>query len=257
MSKRIIRELISILMAIIFPVLGILIVSSSQKFIPSGANNDLVTIFLLLLPIITYTIFSGRLGEFKAAGIEAKFLAFAEESVELKSENISLDDKMQALPAKDIAQMKESLSKDQVSLTKPLVLTLMFGYQYDPNKCLNYVRALSQYINFRFVVFLNKEGAVNSYTPARYMLELLNDEVFTKILLEAIKTSDEDRLHKCPGVIRKTIATRTTNLNALKEMVSQNLDALVVVHTGKCKGMLAGVVEREQIISKLLLELAE
>ena len=259
MNRRVRQELISILMAISFPILGIAIVILGQKFIPDGNNKDLITIFLLLLPIITYAIFSGKLGGFKVAGVEAKFVEFAEDSIELKSENISLADRMQMLPAIDVKHISDSLARDKVSRTKPIVLTLKFGYLYEWDKCLNYVRALSHYTNFKFIAFLNKEGTVNSYTPARAMLELLSDDdnrVFVDILLKAIHTSDEDDLYKCPGIITRTITTRTTNLNALRAMVSQNLEALLVVRTGKKSGELAGVVEREQIISKLLLELA-
>jgi predicted transcriptional regulator len=55
-----------------------------------------------------------------------------------------------------------------------------------------------------------------------------------------------------PGIVSRTITTKTTNIDALKEMTAQDLDALVVTDDQ----MVKGVVEREQILSRLILAIA-
>jgi CBS domain-containing protein len=61
-------------------------------------------------------------------------------------------------------------------------------------------------------------------------------------------------LRRYPGIVTRTISTKTTNFEALQKMTAQNIEALVVIDED---GKLKGVVEREQILSKLLLGMAK
>jgi len=56
-----------------------------------------------------------------------------------------------------------------------------------------------------------------------------------------------------PGIISDAITVAHTNAHALREMDRLNLEALVVVNAER---RVAGIVERDQVLSKMLLALA-
>jgi predicted transcriptional regulator len=73
---------------------------------------------------------------------------------------------------------------------------------------------------------------------------------------ELVKVLNEGRqeLYSYPGVVRKTISTASTNAEALREMMSKNLEALVVTDEDN---RLKGIAEREQILTKMVLDMTQ
>jgi predicted transcriptional regulator len=67
-----------------------------------------------------------------------------------------------------------------------------------------------------------------------------------------IKDADKEKLLNYPGVIRDTIPPDSTNAQALRKMVASNVDIIAVVDE---KDRLKGVIEREQVLSKMVLAL--
>ncbi len=67
---------------------------------------------------------------------------------------------------------------------------------------------------------------------------------------------NEGRQELCSylGVVRKTISTASTNAEALREMMSKNLEALVVADQDN---RLKGIAEREQILTKMVLDMTQ
>ena len=86
MSRSIQKDIFAILVAILFLFLGLLAILIAQRFL--NLQGDLIIVFLILVPIIAYTIFSGKVGELRAAGLEAKFVTVARQSVEFVYETI-------------------------------------------------------------------------------------------------------------------------------------------------------------------------
>jgi CBS domain-containing protein len=245
--------MLAILVAILFLSLGLLSILVAQRFLM--LQGDLIIVFLILLPIIVYAIFSGKLGEFKAAGLEAKFVTVARQSVEIASETIKpSEEDMQIVAKGGIRELKIQLQ--DIDESNPIILTLTLGLEgyYNKSVWLNYMEALSQYRNFKFVVILDQEKKFVAYIPSWVMLQILRAEGLGQEFVRVINQGSPRELSRYPGVVTKTISTKTTNLEALKAMTDQNLDALVVIDEEK---RLKGVVEREQIVSKLLLGLAQ
>jgi signal-transduction protein with cAMP-binding, CBS, and nucleotidyltransferase domain len=118
----------------------------------------------------------------------------------------------------------------------------------------NYIESLSQFNNFKFVVILDKEGRFVAYLSAWGMLQILRNDALGNTFVAMVNDGAERELKQYPGVVTKAVSTKTTNLEALKEMTSQNNEALVVIDVDK---KLHGVVEREQILSKLLIGMAQ
>ncbi|MDQ3639076.1 MAG: CBS domain-containing protein, partial [Actinomycetota bacterium] len=57
-----------------------------------------------------------------------------------------------------------------------------------------------------------------------------------------------------PGVVRKTISTRSTNAEALREMMAKNLEALVVTDEDN---RLKGIAEREHVLTRMVLDMTQ
>jgi CBS-domain-containing membrane protein len=124
---------------------------------------------------------------------------------------------------------------------------------YELPACKHYVKTLlSHYINFKFVVFLDEDERFIAYTTSKAILQLLESERGSGFV-EAISNNKKTELLKCPGVVKERVLITETNLNALRKMVQKNLEAIVVIEDD---GMVAGLVERGHLTSKLLLELA-
>jgi hypothetical protein len=213
-------------------------------------GSDAMFIAVLLLPIIAYVIFSGRLKELRAGGIEASFVTVAEQTVEVGSETIEPSTEDMEIVAK--RGFNELIKRTKyIDESKPIVLTLTLGIaNYDSHVMKMYLETLSRYPNFKFVVVLNTAGKFTAYIPSRAMLQILQLGNLGDEFLDNIRLDRIGELRRYPGVITKTVSTKTTNLVALQEMANQNLQALVVIDENL---HLKGVVEREQIINKLLL----
>ncbi|MBD2060511.1 CBS domain-containing protein [Oculatella sp. FACHB-28] len=245
------KDIKAAITAFIFVLLGFLVVAVSKKVI--GTDSDPIVITLLLLPIVMYSICSGRLGEVKVGEVEAKFQSLKDQakdsiSSELKSEQVAINN-VQMYIVDDYNNLK-----DMDDRTENIILTISLGKDYQPITCLKYVKnLLSRYINFKYVVFLDTSGKFIAYTTAKAILQLL-ESGDAKRFVEAINSNQVYDLIRCPGVVRAKVSIDESNLNALEKMVKENLDAIVVVDEDN---MLAGIVEQEHITSKLLLELAK
>jgi CBS domain-containing protein len=247
------KETSAILLSVFFLILGFSTLWFSQRYLK--LEGEVVFVFLLLMPILVYAILSGRLGELKAGGLEAKFVDVAKQSIELGSETIEPSVRDMETVAKGGARHLERTLR-RLNESKPIVITLNLGRQgyYDRAVLIQYFEALSQYRNFKFAVILDEDNRFVAYMPSWAMLQLLRIQDLGNRFVQLINSGEKFEVIQYPGVITSTISTRTTNLEALKQMTERNIEALVVIDDDR---KLRGVVEREQILSKLLIGLAK
>ena len=248
-SKRVTTDIIA---SVLIICAGFFAAWFSKTFLK--IESDAVYIAVLLLPIIAYVIFSGRLKELKAGGLEASFVTVAEQSVEIASETIEPSTgEMEVVAKEGIRELEKR--KKYMDESKPIVLTLTLGRPgYNREVMLQYLEVLSRYRNFKFVVILNATNNFVAYIPSWAVMQILRLTNLGYEFVDIISQGNIGELRRYPGVVTKTISTKTTNLDALREMTSHNLEALVVTDENM---NLKGVVEREQIISKLLLGIAK
>lgn len=244
------RERRAIIIALIFLLLGILAVWLAKQFL--DIEGDAIFVTILLVPTLVYLIISGRLTELKApGGLEAKFAGIADQSVEPTSETIesSVRD-MEIMVKGGVRELQKQTRR--LDESRPIILTLTLGRQgyYNRDALLRYVEGLLQYRTFKFVVILDQENNFVAYIPAWTMLQILRMEALGEEFVGIINDGNVRELQQYPGVVIRTISIESTNVDALQEMTEQNLEALIVIGRDR---KLKGVVEREQIISKLLL----
>jgi hypothetical protein len=219
-----------------------------------GTDKDAVFVSILLLPALLFLILSGRITGFKApGGLEANFAAVAEATVKPAAETVSVQD-MEIVAKAPVSTLKEKWQN--LNEAFPIVMTMSLGKSqyYTVPATFTYLEDLSRYRNFKFVVFLDSESKFVAYMPAWSLKGLLSKPELGQEFINDINEDKKRDLFTYPGVIKETISVQSTNTEALQEMTKQNLEALVVIDNDR---KLKGVVEREQILSKMMLALAK
>jgi hypothetical protein len=246
------KDLKAIVMSLLLLAIGFIAI----WFTKARMNIDDKTIFVsvLFIPVLVYVILSGRLKEFKGpGGIEAKFAEAAKESISPASEKIEPSiDEMQIVVKEGIRALQEK--KQELDEGKPIIMTMTLGKSdyYRRNAVLEYIEVLSQFRNFKFVVFIDDNNRFVAYMPAWSLKGLLSKEQLGREFIDIVNGGRSQALFSFPGVVRETISTKSTNAQALQEMTKQNTEALVVIDENR---NLKGVIEREQVLSKMMLVL--
>jgi CBS domain-containing protein len=217
-------------------------------------EGDAIYVTLIFIPVLVYVIISGRLIEFKGpGGLEARFSDAVKESIKPSSETIepSIED-MQVIAKEGIRGLQRSQSV--IDETQPIIMTMTLskGPFYDWNAVRQYMNFLSQYRNFKFVVFLDIQERFVAYMPSWAFKDLISLPDLADEFISVINDGRLKDLYRYPGVVKETISTKSTNIEALNQMTKENLEALVVIDEDR---KLKGVIEREQVISKIMLTL--
>ena len=252
-EKSVQREIKNILASILFLSLGFLVVWFTAKYL--NTVGDIVIMSLLFLPVLVYLIFSGRLSQLKAGGLEAKFLDITDQSMEIASETITpLREDIEIVGKEGVKELQNRVP--HLDESKPIILTLNLGTggYYVADKLLLYIEVLSQYPTFKFVVFMDKDNRFVAYIPSWAMLQILKIKHLGIDFVRRLNDGDFRELRRYPGIVTKTISTKSTNMDALREMTAQNLDALIVMDEER---KIKGVVEKDQLLSKILLGMAK
>lgn len=248
------KEVKAIVISILFLVLGFAIVWLAKTLV--GIQTDAVYITLLFIPVLVYFIISGRLKEFKGpGGLEARFSEAAAQSIKPTSETIepSIED-IQIIAKEGVRAIQRQQA--MIDDTRPIVMTMVLRarYSYDWTAVRQYIRVLSQHRNFRFVVFLDEKERFVAYMSAGAFNELTSLPELGDEFISVVNDNRIQDLYRYPGVVRDTISTKSTDIEALQEMTKQNLEALVVIDENR---QLKGVIEREQVIGKIILTLVQ
>jgi hypothetical protein len=258
-------------LALLLLALGILVIWVVRYWVNEGRNpptepvGDTVLVFLLVMPILIYAIISGILKEFKGpGGWGASFNSIATTSVSdtssdtLAHSQVSVDDDtVQILPpgGTETHQVKtHQVETPELDETRPIVITVTFGKggSYTVADLHDYVEKYYRYRSFELVVFLTSGKQFVAFMPAWAAKQILNDPKRKSAFVEAINEGDSDKLYTCPGVVSKAISTKSTNAEALREMIERNSRFLVITDENN---RLKGIAEREQVIGKMVLAL--
>lgn len=207
---------------------------------------------------------SGKLLEINAGGVSAKFNATAEESVFSKDEFNARPlevKKIEVTRKGGFDELTEAIQSNSTSTFIVLTVMLRKERYYYANILLEYLKRLSKFQDYLFFVILDQDNKVFAYLTSRKAILILEREMQ---LNEALP-QDRDRfvtaLNKgLKDVLRgyelvtTTVKASDTNIFALEKMTELNIDALIVTDEND---KLKGVVERVQLLSKLLLAIAK
>ena len=260
------RELGPWIVPLLFVGLGLAILWAITSWINNKNTTvgDVVLAMLLVLPILIYALISGRLTELKGpGGVEAKFTGVAIRPVaETASHDLVSFDQLltvgtdeggeQPRGEKQLAERVRRFTEVQ-----PIVMVITIGSggerkTSDIESLKMYVAQLARTRNFALVAFLDTKKDFVAYMPSWTIQNRLLDEDKANDLFRVIQEDDRGTLIDYPGVVRDKISPTTTNGEALRKMVTSNLNVIVVVDENN---RLKGVVEREQVLTRMMLAL--
>ena len=137
---------------------------------------------------------------------------------------------------------------------QPILMTITLGKVYTNADIRGYLRTLSQFPRFRLVVLLDGSGAFIGCISPVQLGGLMRSNALSGSFLQAVALGDAREVLRYPGILRNIVPTSATNADALSAMTASNLGAIAVLDEGR---RLRGVVEREQLVSKLVLSLTD
>jgi hypothetical protein len=162
-------------------------------------------------------------------------------------------DKDHQIPAKGGTRELERSIKS-VNEIRPIAMTVTFGGgRYTREALSEYLEALARLKNFKLVVFLDRNERFLACMSPWAAKQRLNVPGLAEEFVRVINEGSKD-LFYFPGVVRKTISIRSTNAEALREMVAHNLDAIAVTDE---TNRLRGIAEREQVLGRMVLALTQ
>jgi hypothetical protein len=247
------REMRAISLTFLLLTAGVLILWAAKGI--ARIDGSAVLIVLLVSPAISYALLSGRLRltELRAAGIEAKFAEVAQSAVTPHSEPIPVAE-MVVVEKADAASLRDVL-EEYGNTSDPVVMTVPIDgrVHYSQRALKVYLDTLSHLRTFKFVVFLDAGGRFVSYAPQWLIKGFLDRPGLAAEFVRVLNSGSARNLSLYPGIISDAITVAHTNAHALREMDRLNLEALVVVNAER---RVAGIVERDQVLSKMLLALA-
>jgi len=212
-------------------------------------------IALIVLPLAAYGVASGYVSKISApGGWAAEFREIAGERIkpsrlvdEVKDLNIIEKAGPAALDA----------ARGQLDPGKPVAISLRLGRQgyYSERAIATYIRAFLTFDPNLTVIFIeNDNGRFVASTNGNAVLATMELQDFDQRFVRAMETSNLLELRRLVVLTISSVSKDTTNADALQMMVNDGVDAIIKTNPG---GIAVGLVRRDEIISRLMLELAK
>ncbi len=216
-------------------------------------QSDAVLLFLIVAPLFLLLVATERINLLKApGGLE---LSFAERVVQIRNDPAN---QAVVLEVAEAAPIGPGLPPQSVSR---LTMSIQFGRGDYQRQWLidNLAPGQSQYVNLRYVVFVDEDNRFIAFMPIASFINLLQLDDEGARLERVINQGRRLELLRFPGVIQSGLVATgpdtddlPTNGDVLRIMLQHNLPAVAVIGPD---GRLIGLVERDQIVSDLLLDL--
>ena len=173
-------------------------------------------------------------------------------TVSFGAQNLDILDDPQLLAKGDVSDLGRrvrELNRDQ-----PVLMTITLGEHYSVRAMENYLEQLTHLPRFRLVAFLDSsKGFIGCASPAG-LLSLMQAPSLAQGFLDDVQDANVARVFRYPGMLKNVIRTGATNFQALEDMSRYGLNALAVVDDDR---RVKGIVERDQLMSKLIRSLAD
>ena len=240
------RELYCIVVSLLFLAAGM----SAIWFVHTvlGVTGDAILIALLVAPLVLYLTFSGRVREIAAGNLSVKLDEASREPVDrAATQYVAADLGPRSDPTTPIIKTDPNRAQ---------VVTLTHGGgQYERDEVLGRLRDLAAMSPVPFLIVLDERERVLAYMTYRLALDLLKRRERGDLFIKLVNAGDPDVFDGGGGfsaVKTETLIHNATNAEALSTMEKTGLDALVVVDR---KGRFRGIVERNHLLSRMMLAL--
>jgi hypothetical protein len=245
------RALSAAAWATFFLVLGLGVVWFARKV--AGVQDGAVLASFVIVPALLYVMLRGDLAELRGpGGWAATFVRVARTRVSAAGETLSVDNDVQIIEKEALSGLRNRAGR--LRDDQPIVMTMTLGQDYSIADVQGYLRTLSQFSRFHLVAFLDSSGGFIGCSSRAELGGLMQNKALGVAFLDAVRQGDVEQMFSFPGTLRKVVPSSATNAEALSAMTANNLEAIAVVSADR---KLRGVVEREQLVSKLVLSLTE
>ena len=197
-----------------------------------------------LTPVVIWLLTTQQLSEFSGFG-----LAFKLNKVTAKPVSLQYDgDKIN--PEHISSDAKEGLSKiEYFKANKVAAVTLEIGRQgyYNNGAIKRYLRELTQFAFFKYVLFQDQNNRFKGIIPATEMLNQMENQG-----LDLVRLIESGNITTIQGVNTVALPSDSSKQKALQIIDESGLSELPVVDDG---GSFVGVVERSKITSSIVAQL--
>ena len=240
----------ALLIAATVLIVGLLLAYGIKRF---SLGDSVTLIALMIIPLLSYGVVSGDISEFTApGGWGAKFREEANRTIDPVPITTSVVEG-EFVAKGDYVQL-ENVDKKLIP-GKPVTMTLQLGRSgyYQPPVIAKYIEVLSQHDPEMSVVVIDPAGKFVAAAKGDVVLRLLKDPEQTSRFMSALDGSAPDAILGIGGFSDKSIPDTASNVEALQKMQAENTARLVAVTPA---GIPEGVVLRDMIVTRLLVELA-
>jgi hypothetical protein len=171
-----------------------------------AVKEESTLIALLLLPVVIYVILSGRIQELKApGGLEAKFSTVAHQSISAASETVKPEtDELQAVLKESPLALEQKVQ--DLDDSKPILMVMRLGANsYNAEATRKYIEVLSQFRNFKFVVFVDHRKRFAGHMSAWSARSLLQKTALGDEFIDAVNQGLAAQLMRYPGFETNTM----------------------------------------------------
>ncbi len=231
---------------------AVLLVAVALLFVRSRMQEKFdgtTFIAILLAPLIVYGILSGRLAEFSAAGVSAKFQAVAEMEIDATAivqgaDQLDVVSKGGSSTLHDFVERLDPKHPNAVSLGVGRT-----GY-YQPDAIETYIRTLQSVGSGTYVIFIDEAtGKFIGSAGAEQVLALFANPETRQGLMGELEHPSELPFSDFRFLVRESLAPTDTNAVALDKFLASGAQALVVLND---KGEPTGLVDRDRLMTKLM-----
>ena len=235
-----------------------------------GVRGDATLVAFLIVPLALYLTLSGRVSEITAGGLAVKLRqAGHERAAQAWTEALADTDHGLTFDLQHYWPVKTDPNRPQVAtLTLGGALEVTEAgaggptdvktvrRRYERDAVLASLRSAAAEHPVPVVLLLGELGSVVAYLTYRSAVDLLENENRGDQFIELVNAGDPgsfDGPGGFSGVRTKLPSDKVTNVEALETMEKIGIDVLVVVNR---KGEFGGIIERERVLSRMMLALA-
>lgn len=224
-------------------VLGVGVVWFTRKVV--GVQDGTVLVFLVIVPTLVYLVLRGDLAELRGpGGWAATFVQVARTEVSLTGDAL--------IKIQDVNVSEPRSAALERKPYEPVLMDMPLGERYVAEEVSEKLEFLSLSPRFRLVALVNQQGVFQGCISPGELKSLMQDKALSEGFLNAVAAANTKAVFSYPGTVHKVMVTDESSAEALSLMTAHNLDAVAVIDDAH---QVLGIVEREQLVSRLILSL--
>lgn len=238
--------------ALLVFVVALLVAWALKRF---EVTDSVGFIALIVLPMAAYGVASGYVAKISTpGGWAAEFREVATDLIRPARLTAEVED-LSIIEKAGIQAIQPAL--ETLEIGKPIAISLRMGRAgyYSPTATAAYIRTFQPFDPNLTVLFLEEDsGRFVASTNGNSVLAVLSMDESAYQFLTALESADLIAMRRLVVLTTNSVDEDTTNAEALRMMVADGVDAMIKTDG---TGQPVGLVRRDEIMSRLMVSLAE